>query len=116
MKVRSALPITLTPAQRGHIVQRVIVDGWSSAEAGSAIGVPERLVDRWVADYRRHGMASLRHVPHKTIVAEIFQLRRGRPTRLWRAIASGLRRLFVPERPASPSRLVGSRDDRRGGS
>ena len=116
MKVRSALPITLTPAQRGHIVQRVIVDGWSSAEAGSAIGVPERLVDRWVADYRRNGMASLHQLPHKTIVAEIFQLRRGRSPRLWRAIASSLRRLFVPERAASPSRLARSRDDRRGGS
>ena len=81
MKKRSTEPVVLTPAQRGQIVQRVIVDGWTSAEAAAAVGVPERLVDAWVADYRRHGMASLRHVPRKTVAAEILRLWLGRPVR-----------------------------------
>ena len=50
----------ITPARRGQIVQHVIVDGWSPAQAAAAYGVAERQVARWVAAYRRHGMASLR--------------------------------------------------------
>jgi len=50
---------TISVAQRGQIVQRVIVDHWTSDEA-AAFGVRRRLVDVWVADFRRHGMASLR--------------------------------------------------------
>src|SRR5271168_4036185 len=106
MKKRSTEPVALTPAQRGQIVQRVIVDGWTSAEAAAAVGVPERLVDAWVADYRRHGMASLCHVPRKTVAAEILRLWLGRPVRaVSRAISNGLRRLFVHEPPPSPSPL-----------
>jgi hypothetical protein len=51
---------TIMPAQRGQIVQRVLVDGWSAAKAAAAFEVEERWVAAWVADYRRHGMASLR--------------------------------------------------------
>ncbi len=47
------------PAQRGQIVQRVMVEGWSPAQAAEAFSVGEREVARWVADYRRRGMASL---------------------------------------------------------
>ena len=116
MKKRSTEPVALTPAQRGQIVQRVIVDGWTSAEAAAAVGVPERLVDAWVADYRRHGMASLRHAPHKTVAAEILRLWLGRPVRaVSRAVSTGLRQLFTREHPASPSPLDRSNDDRRGG-
>lgn len=50
----------LTAAERGCIVQRVLVDGLSPAQAGAAFGVDGPLVDRWVAEYRRFGMASLR--------------------------------------------------------
>jgi Helix-turn-helix domain len=46
--------------QRGQIIQRVLVDGWSAAQAAAVFGLPERRVARWVADYRRRGMASLR--------------------------------------------------------
>jgi hypothetical protein len=46
--------------QRGHLIQRILVDGWTPAEAALLIGVEERRVRRWLADYRRHGMASLR--------------------------------------------------------
>jgi len=116
MKKRSTQPVTLTPAQRGQIVQRIIVDGWTSAEAAAAAGVPERLVDAWVADYRRHGMASLRHIPRKTVAAEILRLWLGRPVRAGsRTISNGLRRLFARERPTSPSSLDRLSDDRRGG-
>ncbi len=47
-------------AERGCVIQRVMVDRWSPAQAGAHYGVPERQVARWVAAYRRHGMASLR--------------------------------------------------------
>ena len=50
----------LSPAQRGAVVQRVQVDGWSVREAAAAFGLPERRLAGWVAAYRRHGMASLR--------------------------------------------------------
>jgi helix-turn-helix protein len=116
MKKRSAEAVILTPARRGQIIQRVIVDGWTSAEAAAAAGVPERLVDAWVADYRRHGMASLRHVPRKTVAAEILRLWLGRPVRVVsRVISSSLRRLFARERPASPAPLDRLNNDRRDG-
>ena len=41
-------------------MQRVLVDGWTPEEAGAPFGVDERRVARWVAAYRRHGMAALR--------------------------------------------------------
>lgn len=47
-------------ATRGRIVQRVLVEGWSVAQTGAAFDVSERQVVRWVAAYRRRGMASLR--------------------------------------------------------
>ena len=50
----------LAAAQRGLIIQRVLVDGWSPAEAGKPFGVDERQVAWWIAAYQRHGMASLR--------------------------------------------------------
>jgi hypothetical protein len=50
----------VAPVRRAQIIQRVLVDGWSPAQAASVFGLPERRVARWVADYRRRGMASLR--------------------------------------------------------
>jgi hypothetical protein len=50
----------ITPAQRGQIIQHVLVDGWSPAQAAAVYGIGELHVARWVAAYRRHGMASLR--------------------------------------------------------
>ena len=50
----------ITPAQRGQVIQHVMVDGWSPAQAAAVYGVAERQIARWVAAYRRHGMASLR--------------------------------------------------------
>jgi len=53
---------TITAAQRGQTIQRVLVDGWSAAQAAAAVGVGvgERQVVRWVAAYKRQGMGSLR--------------------------------------------------------
>lgn len=50
----------LAAAQRGLIVQRVLVDGRTPEEAGAPFGVDGPSVARWVAAYRRHGMAALR--------------------------------------------------------
>src|SRR5258707_7563910 len=50
----------IAAAQRGQIIQRVLVDGWSAAQAAAVFRLQERRIARWVADYRRHGMASLR--------------------------------------------------------
>jgi len=114
MKAQSPQPHTLTPAQRGQIVQRVIVDGWSTAATAHAAKVPERLVAAWVADFRRQGMASLRHKPGKTVAAQLRILRSTH--RFLLVIASGLRRLSGPRRPLSPSPIRRSQDDRHGGS
>jgi hypothetical protein len=50
----------LAAAQRGLIVQRVLVDRWTLAEAGAPFGIDERHVASLVAAYQRHGMAALR--------------------------------------------------------
>jgi transposase-like protein len=117
MKGRSSRLRILSAAQRGQIVQRVIVDGWQVADAAAAAGVPERLVAAWLADYRRTGMASLRHRPRKTAAAEYLDRRFLRPARLvLRGVAIAMRWLFAPGRPAPPSPIRRSQDDRRGGS
>ena len=106
----------MTVARRALIVQHVLVDGWTSAEAGTAFGVSERQVDVWVADFRRSGMTSLRRVPAKTFAAEILRLAIGQPIRgVARRITNSLRRLFVRERPPQPLPLRHLNDDRRGG-
>ena len=60
MDSNSAMSRSIGVTQRAQIIQRVLVDGWSPAEAAKASGVEERRIARWVTDYRRHGMASLR--------------------------------------------------------
>lgn len=50
----------VTAVQRGQIIQHVMVDGWTPEQVAAAYGIAERHVERWVAAYRRHGMASLR--------------------------------------------------------
>ncbi|HKS88297.1 MAG TPA: leucine zipper domain-containing protein [Stellaceae bacterium] len=52
-------PRDIAAGERGLIIQRVLVDGWSARQAGAVHGVDERLVLRWLAAYRRCGMASL---------------------------------------------------------
>jgi len=116
MKDSSPPRRTLTTAQRGQIIQRIIVDGWTRADAATTFGVPERLVDAWVADYRRHGMASLRHKSGGTIVAEIIRLRVALPlAAVCRGIRTRLRGIFVHHRRVPPLPLRRSSDDGRGG-
>jgi Helix-turn-helix domain len=117
MKVHSSQPRPLTAAQRGQVVQRVIVDGWTIADAAAAARLPERIVAAWVNDFRQNGMASLREKPGKTVIAGYFHHRFARPVRLaLRGLRLGFRRLFAFERSALPSSIRQSRDDRRGGS
>jgi hypothetical protein len=102
---------TITVARRALIIQRVLVDGWTSAEAAIAFGVSRRQVDVWVADFRRSGMTSLRRVPGKTFAVDILRLAIERPLR---RITHSLRRLFVHERLAQPLPLQRLNDIRRG--
>jgi hypothetical protein len=116
MKTASAKPRPITVARRALIVQRVLVDGWTSTKAAAAFGVSERLVDIWVADYRRYGMAGLRRTPRKIVALEILHFTIGRPLRgAARSLANGLRRLFVRERLSQPLPLRRSNHDRLSG-
>ena len=114
MNTTSARYRTMTVARRALIVQRVLVDGWTSAEAAAAFAVTERQVDVWVTEFRRSGMTSLRRPPGKTPVAEfvyltIMRLVRGNASR----IASRLPRLLMRERPPRPLPPQRFNDDRR---
>jgi hypothetical protein len=114
--ISSVRPV-ITAVRRGQIVQRVIVDGWTAARAAAACGMPRRLIELWVADYRRHGMASLRRVPRRTVAAEVVELRLLQPVAaMLRWAARGLRGLFAQPRRDEPAVLPASQDDRRGGS
>ena len=102
----------ITAAQRGQIVQRVLVDGWNAARAAAAFGVEERLVAAWVAAYRRDGLASLHRNPSRTLAGEAIERWLQRPlANLWRTARLRSNR----GRPAAPSPLRGSQDDRRHG-
>jgi len=115
MKNASIGPRTITVARRALIVQRVIVDGWNSAEAAAAFGVTEHQVELWVADYRRYGMTSLRRAPGETFVVEIFRVAIGRPIRgAARRITNCFHRVFVRDRLPQPLPLRRLNDDRRG--
>jgi transposase len=101
-------------ARRALVIQRVLVDGWTSAEAATAFDVSERQVDVWVADYRRHGMKSLRRSPRKSFRAEIVHLTISRPVReIASRMAGRLRRLFQRERVQQTSPLHRVYDDHR---
>jgi hypothetical protein len=50
----------IAAVKRGQIIQRVLVDRWSPAMAAAFFELPERRITRWVNDYKRRGMASLR--------------------------------------------------------
>jgi hypothetical protein len=103
---------TITIAQRGQIIQRVIVDGWTSAAVAASFGVPKRLVDVWVADFRLHGMASLRRESGTTIAAEMVWLTMSRLMRAFlRKISTGLRRLVAIDPLAQPLSLQRSNKD-----
>ncbi len=60
MDNNSTMSGAITVARRAQMIQRVLVDGWSPAQVADACGLEERQVARWLAVYRRRGMASLR--------------------------------------------------------
>jgi len=98
-------------AQRGQIIQRVLVDGWSAAQAAEVFDIQERQVTRWVADYRRHGMASLR----EEYATESPQHRWMRALRGWLLRwVGGLRRIATRPEPAPCIVLRRTGDDPRG--
>lgn len=106
----------ITAAQRGQIIQLVIVNHWSAAQAAATYGIEERLVAVWVAAYRRDGMASLRQMPSRTALGQFVDDWIGRPlAQLWRLIGAGLARLDGSRPTATPEPLHRSRDDRRHG-
>jgi hypothetical protein len=115
MKSTRAQLRTMTVARRALIVQCVLVDGWTSAEAAAASGVSERQVDVWVADFRRSGMTSLRRASSRKFAVEIRRLAIERPiSGAARRITNSLHWLFARGRlpqPLPPRRL---NDDRRG--
>jgi hypothetical protein len=116
MKSNKPPPRALTAAQRGAIVQRVIVDGWTAAEAAAATGLPERQVAEWVAEFRRRGMASLRHRPGKIAAAGYLHTRLLWPVRaIMHRLAAAMAWVFASQRRAPPSAIRQSRDDRLGG-
>jgi transposase-like protein len=88
MKNPHSIRCTLTAANRAQIIQRILVDGWTTAQAAELFGVSRRLVDVWVANYRKNGMASLRREPNETIAAEFAR----KLQTLLRRISTGPRR------------------------
>jgi transposase-like protein len=109
---KSRFDRTISPARRGQIVQRVIVDGWTTADIATSYGVPEHLVDLWVEDFRRNGMASLRQEPGRSIAAEIEQLTIWRPIRAnLRKVAIALRCFVTVDPQAKPLPLCRSHKD-----
>ena len=115
MKTASAQRRTITVARRALIVQRILVDGWTSAEAAAAFGISKREVDLWVADFRRSGMTSLRRAPAKTLASHIVPLMISQPVRgIALRTASTLRRLLLREQRSEPLSLQRLNDDRRG--
>ena len=116
MKKASARPRTIPPARRALVIQRILIDGWTSAEAAAAFDVSERHVDIWVADFRRDGMRSLRRKPGKTLAADVIRLSIWRTVRgIASRIAATFRRPSRAERFFRPSPLQRLNDDRRSG-
>src|SRR5262249_26920068 len=107
----------ITVPRRALIIQRVLVDGWTSAKVAATFDVSERQVDAWVADYRRRGMTSLRHGAGWPPIAKVMPLTVARPVReAARRLANGLRRLLAGKPPPQPLLLLRrAKDDRIGG-
>jgi len=65
-----------------------------------------------VTDFRRHGMASLREDPGRTIATEMIRFTVWRPVRAtWRKLLIGLRGSSVPEPLVQPLPLRHSNKD-----
>ena len=79
-----------TPRGRALLVQRVIEHSWTVAAAAQAAGISERTAYKWLARFRRFGLAGLQdrssapaQVPRRTArsrVRQVVRLRRQRRT------------------------------------
>ena len=107
MDNNSATSRSIGVTQRAQIIQRVLVDGWTPAEAAKACGVEERRISRWVADYRRYGMASLR----ADVVDDRFYRRWAGRARV--LLARGLGVVWHGVAPSTCVVLPSARDDER---
>ena len=106
----------ITLARRALIIQRVLVEEWTSAKAAATFGVSERQVEKWVADYRRRGMASLRHAGGGRITGKLAQVKVLQPVReIGISMADAVRRIFEPQPFVRPLPSRRSNDDRIGG-
>lgn len=47
------------PGSRALLVQRITVEGWSVGAAAEALGISRRTGHKWLARYRKHGLAGL---------------------------------------------------------
>ena len=91
----------------------MLVDGWSTAQAAATFGLQERRVARWVADYRRDGMASLREDDAGELLWQRWIRRlRGAVARCY----GGVRRGFGLVEPAPCIELRRTGDKRGGGN
>lgn len=109
----SAKTRMIRTAQQAQIIQRVLVDGWEIRAVAATYDVEERLVKTWVTAYRRHGMASLRRAPSRSLWGEILRLKIHSPlTTGFHRLLAGLRRLVKREPVAELSPLRRSRDER----
>ena len=107
MDSNSATSRTISVPRRAQIIQRVLVDGWSPAQAAKSCGLAERQVARWVADYRRRGMASL----HADVIDERFYRRcLGRVRAM---LARGFGSVWRGVAPGTCVVLSNNRDDKR---
>jgi len=114
MKTAPARPRSIPLARRALIVQRVLVDKWTSAKVAAAFDVSEREVDDWVADFRRSGMTSLRRAPGKTRATLVVHRVIWRPVQeIATRLTYRLRQLLVRERLHQPLPLQRFNDDRR---
>jgi hypothetical protein len=106
----------LTAPRQALIIQRVLVDGWISSKVAAAFDVSDRQVDAWVADYRRHGMTSLRQGAGGPLTVRIIRLTVSQPVKeAALRMAIGLRRLLAGEPPPQTLLLRRSKDDGIGG-
>jgi transposase InsO family protein len=77
------------PNSRRLLVDRLLVEGWSLAEAAAAAGVSDRTARKWVARFRAEGMAGLldrssapKRIPHRTPAERVECIRSLRRLRL----------------------------------
>jgi putative transposase len=87
--VSEALSSHMSPAERGLVVRALASRTWTTPE-GEEISVSRTTIDRWIAAYRRDGLAALAPMPRSdkgtgrlnpALMAEAVRLRRALPTR-----------------------------------